>query len=253
MLKFTNHETESRVVIDRLSDLLGINEKGEVTIDSIHGLRTATDILATFINFSAQVVERQRRQITYRGVIDAKKSGNLNPTTIRANIEEQQKAYLRKPVRKFVLLTSASFQYSNQLRSIRVNDCTLTFSHYRPTHYPLPDGGSLIVRDNTPSDYCYVQVHVSARDPYEATERAFEQIDLLRAIWNLHFNLGPGFRITHGRLSYNPINRILPGPFHTLHYPDGKLALTGEWFHTPLAKDARGGTSRPTLQEIARF
>lgn len=235
-MQFTNSAVAS-IIIDRLTSILGVNEKGEVTLGFGTAFQTCIDILATCVGFSAVVVDLQRRAITHRAVIDAKKAGNFTAAAIVDNIEKGQKAYLRRPIRKFVLLTSASFPFSEKLKPIRLKDSFLTFTRQRPKNYPLPDGGSLIVKDNTPRDYCYIKVHISARDPYEGADLAFQRVDLLRAMWNLFFNLGSNVRITLGSSGHKPVNRILPGLFHTLHFPDGKLALEGQWWYTLPAKD----------------
>lgn len=73
-LKFVN-ETTANVVIERLDNLLGINDAGTVNIGSIRDVYTGTEILANCVGFSTQVVERQRRAITHQAVIEAKKDG----------------------------------------------------------------------------------------------------------------------------------------------------------------------------------
>jgi hypothetical protein len=235
-LKLTNQATAA-VVMQRLDKTLGINEKGEVTLGFVNTLDTCADILSTVIGFSTQVVEMQRRAITRRAVIDAKKTGNFSINAILGNVEKQQKAYLVRPIRRFVLLTSASFQFLSGLRTIRLNGDTLAFFPKRPANSPLPDGGSIILRDTTPHGYSYIKAYVSARDPYEAVDLAFQRVDQLRGIWNFFLNLRTGFRLSLGATQHKPVNRILPGPLHTLHFPDGKLALEDQWLHTPLVKN----------------
>lgn len=55
-----------------------------------------------------------------------------------------------------------------------------------------------------------------------------DRIDLIRGIWNLFFNLKAKYRVSSGRAK--PVNNILLGPIHTLHYPDGGAATTNYWY-----------------------
>lgn len=254
-MKLINQATGS-FIIQHLDSILGVNEKGEVTLGFGTELNTAIDILTRCVEFSAAVVDVQRRSIVRRAVIDSKKTGDCSAKAILHEIEKGQRTYLRRRIGRFVLLTSASFHHVEKLYPIRLNGSALTFTRYRPMGYPLPDGGSITVTDNTPRDYSYVKVHVSARDPYEAAELGFRRMDFLRAIWNLFFNFKSGFRLSFGSEGQKPVNRILPGPFHTLHFPDGKLALEGQWWYTPLIKGAspeRIGQHYNALREFERL
>lgn len=237
-VKLTNQATGT-FIIQHLAGVLGVNEKREVTLGFGTEFNTSIDILTSCVEFSKAVVDVQRRAIVRRAIIDSKKAGDVSANIILREIEKGEKAYLRRPIGRFVLLTSASFHHADKLYPTRLNGSVLTFTRGRPRSYPLPDGGSIAVTDNTPRDYTYVKVHMSARDPYEAAEVGFRQVDFLRAIWNLSFNLGANFRLSFGSERHKPVNRILPGPFHTLHFPDGKLALEGQWWYTPLLKGAR--------------
>lgn len=236
-LKFTNQATGT-LVIDRLDKMLGLNEKGEVTLGFGTAFETSVDLLADCIEFSTELPRRQRPAIVRRVTVDLKKSGHLSGKALLHGVEVKQKEYLQKRIARFVLLTSASFRLTEKLRPIHIKDCVLTFARYRPKNFPLPDGGSLTLRDTTPRDYSCVKIFVSARDPYKAAEIAIEQIDFIRAIWNLFFNLRSGSRITFGGLGHKPVNRIRLGPLHTLHFPNGRLALEGEWLYAPLVEAA---------------
>jgi hypothetical protein len=254
-VKLINQAT-GNFVVQHLDRILGVNEKGEVTLGFGRELDTAIDILSRCVEFSPAVVDVQRRSIVRRAVIDSKKAGDCSAKAILHQIEKGQRTYLRRPISQFVLLTSASIHYADKLYPIKLNGSTLTFTRYRPSSYPLPDGGSITVTDNTPRDYSYVKVHVSARDPYEAAELGFRRIDFLRAIWNLFFNFKSVFRQSFGSEGQKPVNRILPGPFHTLHFPDGNIALEGQWWYTPLIRGVgpeRIGQHYTALREFERL
>jgi len=236
MRVFPERVDATGTILQRLDNILGINEKGEVTLGFGTEFNTCVDVLTRCFAFSRHVPETQQRAIVRRAVIEAKKAGNFSAKAITDKMKAEQGSYLRNPIRRFVLLTSASFRLDEKLHPIKLKDNTLTFMRYRPQNYPLPDGGSFRVTDNTPHDYFYIKVHISARDPHGAAELGFQTADFWRAIWNFFYNLGSDFRITFGGDGRKPVNRILPGPLHTLHYPNGRLALEGQWWYTPLVK-----------------
>ncbi len=112
----------------------------------------------------------------------------------------------------------------------------------------------MLVRDTTPSDYSYLKVHVKARDPWGAGETAMNSMDYLRCLWNFYFNRKTYFRDT--RISdggWTPVNSILPGPIHTLHFPSGKLALEGAWWQTYCPMKMQARQIEPSYSSLRRF
>jgi hypothetical protein len=73
-------------------------------------------------------------------------------------------------------------------------------------------------------------------------------VDFVRSLWNLHLHhrrqkvLGGPHNVAHNDIQY--------GPFHTLHYPDGKPATEIFWREVPYANPAPAYNITPRLQPI---
>ena len=83
-----------------------------------------------------------------------------------------------------------------------------------------------------PQNYLTSQIHISARTVFEAANLALDTIDLIRGIWNLYINQQHNWRMSLGN-STEPVNKLILGPVHILHYPGGKLASTDTWWYEP--------------------
>jgi hypothetical protein len=223
-------------VIDYLDRLAGVNAKGAVTLGWDRSFDTYIDILTGCIAFVKEVPESKRVQITRNAVIEAKKAGGLTAAAVLTTVDAAQREFLRLPSQRFVLLTAASIRYGDHLRPVRFAGASVSFMRRRPARFPIPSGGSLRVRDDTPPDYSYIKSYVSARDPRHAATLAFDNADTLRAIWNLILNARIASRVSGGTEGFKPVNAILPGPIHTLHFPNGSLALEGQWWYTLLPR-----------------
>lgn len=216
-------------LLSLLDELTGLNKEGNVTLGGGGSFDIYIDILAGCIDFSKYVPTAKRVEITRRAVIDAKRSGAIKATAVLTSMHEAQNAYLRQPMQDYVLLSSISVKHGEHLRSRRLGGSSIRFTARRPPHFTLPLGGSIRVKDDTPRDYSYVKVHVTARDPLQAGDLAFDTIDELRAIWNLTLNNRTIERRSSGAKGYDPVNKILLGPFHTLHHPNGTPAVQRWW------------------------
>lgn len=87
--------------------------------------------------------------------------------------------------------------------------------------------------------YAAAWVFTGGRSVYEAAERALDALDLRRAIWNFSLNRGLWRRTTHERR--RPVNRVIPGPVHSLHHPDGSLASETDWYEHDYVEPIIGG------------
>jgi hypothetical protein len=160
--KFTNSDTAS-FLIQHLDKTIEINDKGQLAFKSLAEFDIAIDVLTENIAFAKTVVNVQRREIVRQAVIESKKADDFLAKRILSEIDQRQKRYLQRPIRRYVLLTSISISWMDQLRVIRLKRSALTFVRNRPPNFPLPDGGSLQIVDRTPTNYSYVKVYVQPK------------------------------------------------------------------------------------------
>lgn len=128
------------------------------------------------------------------------------------------------------MITNLSIEHFKGMRPIRLPDGLISFSgDIAPKFFRARKEVNQIEKEfpqPLPSS-SWVQIRVEARSPDEAADLALDNLDLVRAIWNFYLLHG-GLRMSSGRAS--PLNDIAAGPVHTIHLPDGQLALEGFWF-----------------------
>ena len=188
MLKWTNPGT-SDLVLDRLNNILGVNEQGEVTLGWGRVFESAAEILAACVTYSPDLSEARRVAFTRRALIDAKKASDFTHKGILDRASNLQTEFLKSPVQPYVLLTSASIEYHEYLAPVKLQGATtISFLQHRPNDFVLPQNQGRAVEYKLPLRQTHVAVGVTARDPLEAADVAFNRLLLLRGIWNLFLN-----------------------------------------------------------------
>ncbi len=126
--------------------------------------------------------------------------------------------------------------------SIRIRDCRISAIKGRGTRFQLPKVLTRRIRDDvihrhlTFSKYQAVKVATRGRSIYEATENAFDALNLLRGLWTLFSTFGRSvFRL--GSSKPEPIGAIYPGAIHTLHNLDGTPAHDIYWYEPEYTHD----------------
>jgi hypothetical protein len=191
-------------------------------------------VLHSSLEFSDGIPQTERRKIIALSIRDAAVAGVISAKALLREISRQENSYLRKPVKKLVLVTSLSIRHDSALKNVLVNDAAIRFTPRLPKRF---DQGAIMKLANSyivgpfPKDYCAVRVSVTGRSEHEAVEKAFNAVDLLRGIWNLGLNRSRGLSYRNG--NRRPMNLILPGPLHTLHEPNGKLVSTEDLWYEP--------------------
>ena len=230
----------SRELVKEACQLLSTSG-GEIVEFTDHNLfKVFSDILCGLFCFNKEIPTETRQSMMRECLLAVVRSSVKCDTQLAQLLRRDEQAYLRKPKTPFTLLSSFSLKYDQDIGRITTPTASFTFYPSRPRQFRLPDGGSVLVRDATPSGYSYVKVHVKARDHWGASEVAMNSLDLMRGLWNLYFNRQTGIRetwISEG--GWKPVNEILPGPIHTLHTKSGSLALEGAWWTSYMPETIR--------------
>jgi hypothetical protein len=253
MLKWT-HPATSDLVLDRLKKILGVNEKGEVTLGWAPGVfESLAELLSGYISYSGDLSPARRASITERVLIEATRASDFTPKSILDRAADMQTEFLRSPLQPYVMLSSASIAYDDYLKPVSLNGATISFLPQRPAEFARIQNQGRDVEAKFPLRQTHITVAVSARDPIEAAEVAFERQLLWRGIWNLFLNRRTAVRISFGGGGRRPVSRIVPGPLHTVHHPDGKLALEGRWWHSPGLEDVRPESLGASYEPLKKF
>ncbi|KPL19057.1 MAG: hypothetical protein AMJ92_05015 [candidate division Zixibacteria bacterium SM23_81] len=151
--------------------------------------------------------------------------------TVLREINKKENAFKKQVRQSYLLITNISIKYFEMLKWIRISDCSIIFKRYIPQKYnrgEIPKKARRFIHSDFPKDYTVAIVKVRARSVYEASSKAIDTIDLLRAIWNFYYNQVNLSRMTFGKPGR--INQIILGPFHTLHNLTGELATETFWY-----------------------
>lgn len=210
---------------------------GAVTFAGDPLFEDAALVVESGIEFVADIPESDRRGIV--GVALFAAPAPLTSDSLIAEINRRARDFLREPEQAYVLVSSISARYFAELRRSEVSGHRMYFRQGLPRRFraghgqaknrtgrnllgPLPDPARPGER------YTAVWIHTRGRSHWESVTRALDALDLLRGIWNLAINRRMWSRTTGG--AREPVNRVLLGPLHSLHHPDGRLASAVDWY-----------------------
>ena len=184
------------------------------------------------VNLSEEIPEIEGRGIASKAVFEAGKKGAITPRQLMAEINIQEQNYLNQPITRFALATSISLRKFSNISKIHVGRTQLIFETQLPKRFRIKEAEIRKEAENVlfapaPTNYLDVRVHVSARSHAHAADKALDTLDLICGIWNLFVNRKHSTRWSFGGKP-KPVNKIILGPSHFLHFPDGKLASEPE-------------------------
>ena len=252
--KWRDGKVSAQELIRKTIELLAVSEGGGISFVKRDLFYVYLDILVSRYCFNKDVPSAVRERFVREGVFDIIRSGQASDSGLASVIASKESQYLQQPLASYTLLTPISIKFGKFMKRISFGAASFTFYPHRPNTFPIPDGGSVLVSDTTPSDYSYLKVHVKARDPSGAGENAMHSIDFLRCLWNFYYNRQIDSRdtwISDG--GWTPVNSILPGPIHTLHLPKGKLALEGVWWNSYCPKMMQARQVEASYASLRRF
>ncbi len=230
-----NSDIDRGLVIDAISRIAFVNEHGGASFTGI-AIQRYIPMLISAVEFDRGIPPSLHHDFVWSAVCDAVKAGKLDANNLKRLVCANERAYLKEPVRHYILLTAIGLKLPKYPLRIRIGGTTLVFTQRYPKRFdrkPVAHQFSSAVAAELPKDYCWVRVSISGRRPKEAAECGLEALDLLRGIWNF------GLTFQTFRMSFpacGPANKILPGPIHTLHSPDGTLATKLYWYEPSYRK-----------------
>ena len=188
--------------------------------------------IESYLIFDNQIPQYERSIIFNKALDSLTKTKMLSAKEILGSVCREENHYLDKPKTDFVLATSISIKYFDELKKANRRNKSIKFRCSIPKRFdqtkPLKEWESMKLGE-LPKSYTSIQISVKARGYHEAYNVAIDELDLLRGIWNLMLN---GEVISFfSRNNFEPINRIKLGAFHTLHFPDGKPATNGVFWY----------------------
>lgn len=233
MAKWFNIYNPSEIA-DRIDKAKSVDKNGKVSFKGFEHYDCAV-VLNSMVIMDDTIPEIEKNRIVNQATFKAAAKGKIDSKSLLVEINRLETEYLKRPEKTFKLVTSISVDRFCNLKSKKLNNCTVTFKSslslpYLKSISEIFDSARHSIIGDIPKNYKSVIITVNAKSNAEAANKALDSIDLLRGIWNLYENRKHGIRISLGKRK--PVNKFILGPLHTLHETDGKLA-TQTWWYDP--------------------
>jgi hypothetical protein len=190
-------------------------------------------LLCSMLEFTEPIPGADARRIVRQAISTAAETGTVTASALLREVNRLENAYSARPLKRYVMVTSLSVSRLASLPRCRLGNTVIILEPQTPARYQAAASGVIAearhwLPADPPHDYLSTRIHVSARSESHAAEVALETLHLVRGIWNWCHNRQQLTRESSGKTW--PVNRIVPGPLHTLHQPGGKLATQTWWY-----------------------
>ena len=199
--------------------------------------------------FSDEIPESEISAIFTNGIFAAAKAGRITAETLCSKISKFENAFLKLPLIQFAVVTNISIPLSTSLVRRPRAGSRISIggtSDGKFNRESIIEHARTLLSSDLPTNYPSTRVTVQARTAEGAANKALDDLDLIRGLWNLGLNKGIINSSSSGKRQ--PVNQILLGPVHTIHKLDGSLA-TQQFFYEPTFN---GGVNAPDVSSFER-
>ncbi len=220
-------------ILDRIASYIVHQDDGKITFRSL----SVYDDIATLVSltaFSEQIPEEQKEKLMSAAIsATSQRKNGWNSRTLLQEIRNQATQYVTQKPKKYVLLTSISMRDHGNITRKKIEESWITFHHTKPKRFdiaPILTRVNELIPGKLPENYIYITVSCQGRCEYTAARNALDNLDFLRGIWNFWYNQSRTYRFSSEKLE--PVNKIVLGPYHSLHGKNGKLAANTFWWES---------------------
>lgn len=224
-------------LIIELEKTRSVNAEGNVQFGGF-GIMVAFPKLEAMVTINPEITLEDKLGIVQQSIFKAGRKGELTSQAIMAEIIKLEKEYLSSRLQNYTLATSLSIDnYYHKLPNLQINKNRITFTRNFPKYFTKPIYNNsqinfFLGKRGFPTKYLCARIAVKAKSIHQATEKALVSFNLFRGILNFGINYGQQ-SFLFGGASRKPINKILLGPIHTLHKPNGKMAANDLFWYEP--------------------
>jgi hypothetical protein len=190
-------------------------------------------LIHSLINFPPEIPDFLGLNIIKSYLYKSITTKNTNPDKLLQAISAELELYLRQELKKYVVFTSLSIPQTIKINPYYYNNSTIRFCDTKKNLFSINakgviDRAKIGFRCEVPSNYLPVRITVNARSFEESFPIAENTLNVFRALANfaLKFN-----QITVSTGPSDPINKIVTGPIHTIHYTNGKNVDPEIWWY----------------------
>jgi len=192
-------------------------------------------MLLSFVEFHPDLPECEQLPIINRAMQAAAHRGEITASRFMAEVCKAENLFLGHDEAPYVIVTSLSIKYTQRLTARTLCGVKISFAPVLPKRFSrdeLSRNAQDTLGADEPTSYTWVFARTKGRSFGEASAKAMRAVELLRGIWNFHYNRRKGMSWSFGGRQ-KPVNEIRRGPLHTLHHPGGRLAVENVWWWEP--------------------
>jgi hypothetical protein len=155
--------------------------------------------LLSFVEFHPDLPEYEQMRIIRTALEAAAKRGKITAKEIMGEICKAENLFFARDEIPYILVTSMSIKYIKQLTPRKLPGAIVSFKKILPKRFArdkLSESARNALSADEPTTYVWVLAKTEGRSLSEAYLKAIGAIELLRGIWNFHFNLRKGLQIT---------------------------------------------------------
>lgn len=141
--------------------------------------------IESYLIFDNQIPQYERSIILHKAIDSLAKTKKLSAKGILGSVSREENDYLRKPKTDFILATSISIRYFDELKKASRKNKSIKFSSSLPKRFDQKkaiEEWKLLRLGELPTTYTSIQISVKARGEWEAYDVAIDELDLLRGI-----------------------------------------------------------------------
>jgi len=220
---------DTNILFKKLKDISKIDKDNKVTFQGIE-YETLEWIFLSLIDFSGLYSIESKKIILYRTFSNLIIENRFDIIFFYESLNNQIKHHNKKQETDYYFLTSLSIK-ELPVRRITIGDSQILitgkqfprkFRNHRNNLFKI---NFEKIADN---DYLKIVVKIKARDFKEGFEKAYQSLEVFRALLCLFLNSFFELRIDSNTI--NPINKIRQGQFSSLHLDNGTCANDYYWY-----------------------
>ena len=239
----------------RLDESKKTQKDGKVSFEGF-GFTEYTVVLDSMVSLDNSITRYEKTRIVRQAAFSVAKNKKITASDLLKEIGKLEKEYLSQAPQRYLLISTLSINKFIKLKRVKINDCIIKFHANLPKKIiqeidqKIKKFASYSFIGEYPKDYIFVKTFATGKSYSQAANKAIESLDVIRGIWNLFYNRGQ-FRVSSGKK--DPVNNIVFGPVHTIHFPNGKLATESWLYETGYLGPLKSFDMKKNLSNLYKF
>lgn len=224
-------ETLRQRLFAEIQSVTKLNDEGQVSWTADGEIDQYISVLSDGFSFPAEISRHEAAAVVWRGIIDARKSGELTDASALEALQRLVDGRLAEPIRRFSMWSRLSYRRPIPAREerFRYDDVSIRLASELPGYMELADEALEELRPILTTDmpgYGYLIAATAARNPTHAADKIFAATEIFQSIYNLA--LKP-WNISGSE--QKPEALLMMGPYHFLFCGRKSLFPETNWYN----------------------